>query len=156
MNLCELKEYLAHFMELSEEMQIELDRLESINDRLYHLSASLPNGMPKAPSPNPDRTGYLIELKEAAANRIAQIGKKQVEQARQIETWVEQLRNPKAKAVMRFRYLDGLPWSDVCFSLYGSQEDFTDKEESYMRSAYKLHKKALELIARQNEMPVEV
>ncbi len=147
MNLFELKEYLANFMELSEEMQIELDRLESINDRLYHLSASLPNGMPKAPSPNPDRTGYLIELKEAAANRIAQIGKKQVEQARQIETWVELLHAPKERAVMRLRYLDALSWADVSFSLYGSQLDFNEKEESYLRQTYRLHKKALELIA---------
>lgn len=41
------------------------------------------------------------------------------------------------------RYARGLGWNDVCQRIYGTQQDYLEKQDSYRRRAYRRHEQAL-------------
>ena len=51
------------------------------------------------------------------------------------------------RTVLQCRYLDGQAWSGVIYLLFGDRVDFTDKEDSFQRRVFNIHKAALEDLA---------
>ena len=51
------------------------------------------------------------------------------------------------RTVLQCRYLDGQGWSGVIYLLFGDRVDFTDKEDSFQRRVFNIHKAALEDLA---------
>ena len=57
------------------------------------------------------------------------------------------------RIVLQLRYLDHAEWDDINFSVFGGKDDYSDKDESYMRRVYKYHKAAIQALA--NLIPAE-
>ncbi len=49
--------------------------------------------------------------------------------------------------ILQLKYLDGLDWKDIPGELFADKEDFIDREESYSRRMFMIHKKALQNLA---------
>ncbi len=49
--------------------------------------------------------------------------------------------------ILQLKYLDGLDWKDIPGELFADKEDFIEREDSYTRRAFAIHKKALQSLA---------
>lgn len=51
------------------------------------------------------------------------------------------------REVLRLRYLDGLRWEDAAERLFGDDPKFWDRQDVFLRRAFKLHRATLEALA---------
>ena len=51
------------------------------------------------------------------------------------------------REVLRLRYLDSLRWEDAAERLFGDDPKFWDRQDVFLRRAFKLHRAALEALA---------
>ncbi len=52
----------------------------------------------------------------------------------------------RMRELLRARYIDAESWKTVCWCLYGDADDYVDRQESFMRRCFKLHKTALKVL----------
>ena len=99
----------ASLKEEREQLRRQLDELEAT---LYYPKIQRLNGMPSAPSK--ENTLELmvarhVELQERYEAKIAEMTKEMM----LIEEAIDAL-EPTARMLLRYRYLDGLKWEEVC------------------------------------------
>ena len=99
----------ASLKEEREQLRRQLDELEAT---LYYPKIQRLNGMPSSPSK--ENTLELmvarhIELQERYEAKIAEMTKEML----LIEAAIDAL-DPTARMLLRYRYLDGLKWEEVC------------------------------------------
>lgn len=129
------KEKLQTYRAMQRERRQLRDKLEEIETELYSLPAQQLTGMPAAP-PKP---GSTLEAAVAAHSEslealriryialLARIEAKLLE----IEQAIEVL-DPDARTLLRYRYIDGLKWEEICVKMNYS-----------WRSVHRLHAAAL-------------
>lgn len=109
------KERLRRYREVKREARQIRDQLEEIESRLYSPKGQLLTGMPSAPSPGGgtvtealiDRHAQLIQMYQEQLARLE-------EEQLAIEKAIAGLEDPTARRLMRYRYLDGLKWEEIC------------------------------------------
>ena len=109
------KERLRRYVEIKKEARQIRDKIEEIESRLYSPKGQLLTGMPSAPSHEGgtitesliDRHAQLIQMYQAHLVRLD-------EEQLAIETAIASLTDPTARRLMRYRYLDGLKWEEIC------------------------------------------
>ena len=99
----------ASLKEEREQLRRQLDELEAT---LYYPKIQRLNGMPSSPSK--ENTLELmvarhVELQERYEAKIAEMTKEML----LIEAAIDAL-EPTARMLLRYRYLDGLKWEEVC------------------------------------------
>ena len=115
------KERLRRYVEIKKEVRQIRDQLEEIESRLYSPKGQLLTGMPSAPSHEGDTiTESLMDRHEQLVQmyqeRLADLDEEQLA----IETAIASLEDPTARRLMRYRYIDGLKWEEVCVRIrYG-------------------------------------
>jgi DNA-directed RNA polymerase specialized sigma24 family protein len=115
------KERLRRYREIKKEERQIRDKLEEVESRLYSPKGQLLTGMPSAPSPGGgtvtevliDRHAQLVQMYQ---EQLARLDEEQLA----VETAIASLENPKARQLLRYRYIDGLKWEEVCVRIrYG-------------------------------------
>lgn len=109
------KERLRRYREVKREARQIRDQLEEIESRLYSPKGQLLTGMPSAPSPGGgtvtealiDRHAQLLQMYQEQLARLE-------EEQLAIEKAIAGLEDPTARRLMRYRYLDGLKWEEIC------------------------------------------
>lgn len=99
----------ANLKEEREQLRRQLDELEAT---LYYPKIQRLNGMPSSPSK--ENTLELmvarhVELQERYEAKLAEMTKEML----LIEEAIDAL-EPTARMLLRYRYLDGLKWEEVC------------------------------------------
>ena len=99
----------ATLKEEREQLRRQLDELEAT---LYYPKIQRLNGMPSSPSK--ENTLELmvarhVELQERYEAKLAEMTKEML----LIEEAIDEL-EPTARMLLRYRYLDGLKWEEVC------------------------------------------
>ena len=107
-----IKERLRNYANLKEEREQLRRQLEELEATLYYPKIQRLNGMPSAPSK--ENTLELmvarhVELQEKYAAKIAEMTAEMI----QLEAAIEKL-EPTARMLLRYRYMDGLKWEEVC------------------------------------------
>ena len=125
------KERLRNYQAIKRErLQIE-QQLETIEAALYSPKAQRLTGMPSGPrngNPMEDLAAKHLELQQRYRAKLAELTEEQLA----IEAAIESL-DPTARMLMRYKYIDGLTWEEVCVKInYGWNQ------------THKLHRKALE------------
>lgn len=143
-NIVAIKARLTAYRKKEHDIDNELERLIRVEEKLLGLSSAGVTDMPKAHGVTVhDRTADLIVRKQEIEESIQQEMDEQRDEKERIESVLCQLQCPDEAAVIRMRYLDCEDWSSVVRMLFGRKQDYSDKEDSYMRRMFKLHGSAL-------------
>lgn len=141
-----VKNWLWKLREVVVDAELTEERLDGLRSRAEDPRGSNLDGMPHAGSFAEDKIGALVAQIEELTAENARLWKRVGELRREREAAIRRIEGrgyAELRAVLRLRYIDGENWNDLCFVLYGGKEDFSEREDSYLRRAYKLHGKAL-------------
>ena len=127
------------------------NRLDAVRSSAGDPRTTSIDGMPHGSGYSADSLG----LKLARVDRLeAEVARKH-DEAAEIETEiteaVDRITGRGAgdmRMVIMSRYIDGQQWPDICFSLFGDSADYDDKEESYLRRTFGIHKRALQELSK--------
>lgn len=141
-----VKNWLWKLREAVADAELTEERLDALWSRAEAPRGSNLDGMPHAGSFAEDKIGALVARIEELTAENARLWGRVGELRREREAAIRRIEGrgyAELRAVLRLRYIDGETWDDLTFILFGSKEDYTEREESYLRRAYKLHGKAL-------------
>ena len=128
----QLKKQLWKYQAIKKEHEQLHQRLADIEATLYHPKIQRLTGMPSAPSGGnamEDMAAQHIELQQRYRAQLDELAAEQLA----IERTIMGLEEPTARMLMRYRYLDGLTWEEVCVKLTYS-----------WRQTHRLHARALD------------
>lgn len=145
----EVKAWLNQYAEQVKHIDHLIDRADAMESRLRSPRTARLDGMPHGAGNDMDPTGTALGRLERLKAKIAEANK--VERALYEEradaiSQITGKRWSELQAVLELRYLEGMKWNDVNFSLFGNKEDFNEKEESYLRRSHLLHREALKAL----------
>lgn len=106
------KERLRNYVNIKREAEQIKRQMEEIEAALYYPKIQRLTSMPSAPSAGnyqEDLAIHHIELQEKYRAKLGSLAEEQLA----IETAIERL-EPTARMLLRYRYLDGLKWEEVC------------------------------------------
>ena len=106
------KERLRRYRDLKNEYRQIIEKLETIEAVLLHPKAQRFTDMPKGPgggSTMEDLAVKHMELQQRYTEKLDELAAEQLA----IEKAIEPL-EPIARTLMRYRYIDGLTWEEVC------------------------------------------
>lgn len=143
----QVKEWLSRYAVAAREVALLRARADAIRDRAASPSSPTLDGMPRSPGFEGDRLGEVIGIADVIERQVAEKEAQAVEAYREIDATIQQISGKHAterKFILQCRYLDRMDWPDVIFLLFGEKDDFGDREDSYGRRAYNIHKAALQ------------
>ena len=110
-----IKERLRRYREIKREAKQIRDKLEEVESRLYSPRGQLLTGMPSAPSPGGGTaTETLIDRHAQLVQQYQeQLARLEAEQLA-VEKAIASLEDSTARQILRYRYIDGLKWEEVC------------------------------------------
>lgn len=132
------KERLRGYLDLKNEHAQLRQQLEAIEAALYSPKAQRLTGMPAAPSHGnamEDMAARHLELMDRYRAKMLELAEEQLA----IEKAIEAL-EPTSRMLLRFRYIDGLPWEEVCVRMNYS-----------WRQTHRLHSRALDALKEMEE-----
>lgn len=125
------KERLRNYQNLKREQTQLRHQLEVVETALYYPKIQQMDAMPRGGrtegNPMEDLAIHHIELVERYKAKLAELAAEQLE----IEKAIEPLA-PTARMLLRYRYIDGLKWEEVCYKM-----DYS------WRQVHRLHGEAL-------------
>ena len=124
------KERLRNYQNLKQEQAQIREQLEKIEAALYYPKIQRLTDMPSAPSKGnalEDMTARHLELQVRYKAKLEELAAEQLA----IEQAIDSL-PPKARMLMRYRYIDGMTWEQVCVCMAYS-----------WRQTHNIHAKAL-------------
>lgn len=132
------KERLRSYLDLKNEQAQLRQQLETIEAALYSPKAQRLTGMPAATShgnPLEDMAARHLELVDRYRAKMLELAEEQLAIEKAIETL-----EPTSRMLIRFRYIDGLPWEEVCVRMNYS-----------WRQTHRLHSRALDALKEMEE-----
>jgi DNA-directed RNA polymerase specialized sigma24 family protein len=107
------KERLRHYQNIKKEREQLRQCLEEVEAALYYPKIQNLTGMPggghKEGNPQEDLAIHHIELQEKYRAKLEELAAEQLA----IEAAIESL-DETARMLLRYRYIDGLKWEEVC------------------------------------------
>lgn len=143
----QVKEWLSRYAVAAREVALLRARADAIRDRATSPASPTLDGMPRSPGFEGDRLGEVIGIADVIERQVAEKEAQAAEAYREIDATIQQISGKHAterKFILQCRYLDRMDWPDVIFLLFGEKDDFGDREDSYGRRAYNIHKEALQ------------
>ena len=126
------KERLRNYQHIKREREQLRQKLEAVEAELYYPKiqqlTDMPGGGLKEGNPQEDLTIHHIELQERYNAKLVELAAEQLA----IEKAIEAL-DPTARMLLRYRYIDGLKWEEVCCRMNYS-----------WRQVHRLHGEALQ------------
>ena len=143
----DVKRCLVLFMDTEREIDNEIERLEILQEKLYSVGSPEITDMPRNPSPSNDRISELLSRKNDCEKKVGHRLELQRKRRVVYEHVVEKISGPDKRSVIGLRYLEGVRWDRICESLFGQQDDYDDRRDTYMRRVMRLHGWALQDMA---------
>ena len=143
-----VKERLKLYRDAERDIDNQIERLERIVAKMTSAGTKIITDMPKAPSAADDRMAELVGLKEELELSIKKAIKSQSEKRDKIESILGYVQHPDERAVIRIRYIDRENWRTVAKMMFGMNDDFDYREDTYVRRVHKIHGSALLDMAR--------
>jgi len=148
----EVKIWLWRYQNLQDEIAFESQRLEELEEKAISLQSPLLSDMPKSQKVLNDRIGELVGRVEETEKALSEMLAESKKVYSEINIVIRKISCGKntamVKRVMQLRYLEGAEWDDICMNLFGGQEDFLEKEQSYLRKTFRYHADGMKEIVR--------
>lgn len=141
-----VKAWLSRYRQQSDYIERLCFELDALETKATSPGAPTLDGLPRTPGYAGDRMGGIVGQLDELRAELEAAQDKATEIRREIEAVIKRINGPQwpdRRAVLRFRYLLCLPWPDVNDALFGGKSDFLEREDSYMRRAYRLHSAAM-------------
>ena len=105
-------------------------------DQMYQtIKSPVITGMPSAHSPDADKIGVILgKIQEKEIRYLAKLNIILSEE-KEIEKVIDSLKDARERTVMRYRYISGLKWEEVCVKAHYS-----------WKHTHRLHSEALRKI----------
>lgn len=138
-----VKERLNEYREREREIDNQIERLVRLVSKMDGVGAQEITDMPRSPGSDGDRLGKLVAAKEELESDIRSDEEAQREEWKRIEAVLAKLKHSDERAVIRIRYHDRESWSAVAEIIFGTVDDYADREATYIRRVHKIHGSAL-------------
>lgn len=141
------KEWLNRYKDIQEEIRFLNLRIESLQDRALSPASPILSDMPKGSSRNNDRIGTSLSIIDGLERDRAELQKKAYDLYREIDSSIRKISGKgsvERRMLLQLRYLDLRAWDEITFAFYGDQADFYDREPSYNRRCFELHRRGIE------------
>lgn len=108
------KDVCEQFLQGVKDAKMELpyirNRITALRQRCRNARAEDPNAV----------EAYRRSLREEE-NRMLQLEKKLLEAEKKVERFIERIPDAESRSILRFRYIEGLPWDEVGERIYRSR-----------------------------------
>lgn len=131
------KDQLRRYYQLKKESRQIRDELKALETAMYYPKIPRITGMPSAPSNGNHTEALIVRHQELLERYCAKLVEMEAEQLA-VEQAIDAL-DPMERMLMRYRYLDGLKWEEVCVKMGYS-----------WRQTHRAHAKALEQLKAKN------
>lgn len=141
---------MSRYADAAREIRYLRERADAIRTRAASPASSKLDGMPRSPGFAGDRLGEAIGIADALdreANEKEQVAAALYGEIDGAIRKIDGKYGVERRLVLQCRYLDGQAWSGVTYLLFGDRIDFTDKEDSFQRRVFNIHKAALQDLA---------
>ena len=149
------KAWLRRYADLLREVELLRARADAIRSRAASPPTSALDGIPRAPGFEGDRLGGVIGVADTIERQAAGKESQAAATYAEIDAAIQQINGKKAieiRTALQCRYLDGLPWAEINFLLYGDRENFSEREDTYLHYTFNFQKQGLEALAAILEM----
>lgn len=142
------KERLEDYRELDRDIDNQIERLERLESKIFGLGSPEFSDMPKSKSQSNDRVTHLLHKRDELKEEIDALIQERDAEKMFFEKAMRTIRCSDQKAVIRMRYFDRLEFNDVSFLLFGSRDDYEERQETYLRRTFSLRNAAVKGITR--------
>lgn len=151
-----IKAWLRRYGELQRDAGRLWDRAGELRGRISVARSTNLDGMPRGSSVDADRIGADLSRLEELEQEAREAQQEATAARRKIEAEIKKITGPRwadRREVLRLRYIDGLKWEDAAERLFGDDPQFWDRQDVFLRRAFKLHRAALEALAQFVPLP---
>mgnify|MGYP006907968017 CR=1 FL=1 len=141
---------MSRYADAAREIRYLRERADAFRTRAASPTSSKLDGMPRAPGFAGDRLGDVIGIADALEREADEKEQDAAALYNEIDRAIRQIEGKhgvERRTVLQCRYLDGQAWGGVTYLLFGDRVDFTDKEDSFQRRVFNIHKAALKDLA---------
>ncbi len=146
-----LKQWLRRYQELQSDANRLWDRAGELRGRITVARSTNLDGMPHGNSVDADRIGADLSRLEELEQEAREVQQEATTSRREIEAAIRKISGrgwADRREVLRLRYIDGLKWEDAVERLFGDDPQFWDRQDVFLRRAFKLHRAALDELAK--------
>lgn len=140
------RKMLAAYGDKIRELELNMERLSSIEESMTAPKASNLDGMPHGSGAFYDRISSIVSSKDKVEADIIKQAEGVARLRAEIEALISIMDKAEERAVLRLRYIDQQPWADVARCMFGRKcsDDDYGAEDRCMRRAFRVHGTALE------------
>ena len=138
-----VKDRLVRYQENERDIEIQQERYERLRTKLMSYGVSGMSDMPRDQSFVTDKVAETIAKAVDIENSLKTAISNQKKEREALESIIVNLKSSNERAVIRTRYFDSMSWQEVSELIFGMEEDFIDRQESYERRVFKIHGSAL-------------
>lgn len=146
----DIKDRLAAYTAMLRRIDNQIERLERMEATMISPKAQRLDGMPRGGSGSGDRIADMLGRKEELEHKIREDIAEERAEYQILENMAEALPKPDETAVIQLRYFDRLSWPEVAETLFGSEPDYAEDSDVYMRRTLRIHGAALLGLAKMN------
>lgn len=142
-----VKNRLNAYRDKEREIDVKVERLETLVSKIKSIGSPGMSDMPKAPGVSSDKIARDLERKEELQASISSAVADQRTERKAIEAVLEKLKVSDEREVVCIRYFEGNSWSEAAKIMFGMKADYERKQDTYLRRTFKVHGSALLHIA---------
>lgn len=142
-----VKDRLMDYREREREIDNQIERIENLQVKMVSLQSPEMSGMPRPSFSASDRIGQMLARKDEMERHVKKLINYQESERLWIQGVLSHLKKADERACIQMRYIDVESWPAVASMLFGNNQDFEERKDSYLRRTTHLHGRALQRIA---------
>lgn len=132
------------YKDLNREIDLEIERLERLEVKAASPTPPVLSGMPLVHGgAQQHRIEESIARISELKTEIKELMERRDAERKVLDALICRLHNPDKRLVLRLRYFDAEEWESVFYIMFGGNEDFSEKYDSYKQRVFRYHKAAL-------------
>lgn len=153
-----IKKKLEHYTTYQRRIDNLIERLEYLEATMGSPSTPNLSGEPSGGGDGTSKTERQVLKKLELEQQIRDMIADEERERKELEALISLMKKPDEQTVIEMRYLDGAKWWAISAALYGSETDYDEHEQRYLKRTFKIHGSALQSLAKveRKQNPAEI